>query len=126
LLPGDIISLAAIGASREENEEGKESEETKPSTKPKRKQPTQSIPADCLMLSGSAIVNEASLTGESVPQMKEGISAVASDATTSTAPRLDIDGVHRIHTLFSGTQIVAVEGVSHSFRNLLTEEVSDV
>ena len=46
ILPGDIISI-------------------------KRNKNADTIPADCLILSGSAVVNEATLTGESVPQMKE-------------------------------------------------------
>jgi cation-transporting ATPase 13A1 len=55
------------------------------------------IPCDCLVLRGSAVVNEASLTGESVPQMKDGLSAetVASDPG---AP-LDIDGEHKVSVL---------------------------
>ena len=52
------------------------------------------IPCDCLLLRGSAVVNEASLTGESVPQMKDCLSAetVASDPG---AP-LDIEGEHKV------------------------------
>ena len=62
------------------------------------------IPCDCLILRGSAVVNEASLTGESVPQMKDGLSAetVASDPN---AP-LDIDGEHKVNILYSGTTLM--------------------
>lgn len=49
LLPGDVVS---IGRSSGQNEEDK------------------SVPADMLILAGSAIVNEAILTGESTPQWK--------------------------------------------------------
>lgn len=49
LLPGDVVS---IGRSTGENGEDK------------------SVPADMLILAGSAIVNEAILTGESTPQWK--------------------------------------------------------
>eukprot|EP01059_Diplonema_ambulator_P037534 TRINITY_DN9975_c0_g1_i2.p1 TRINITY_DN9975_c0_g1~~TRINITY_DN9975_c0_g1_i2.p1 ORF type:complete len:1448 (+),score=544.92 TRINITY_DN9975_c0_g1_i2:47-4390(+) len=82
LLPGDIISLAA--------------------TKSKDKQAQESadvIPCDCLLLGGSAIVNEASLTGESVPAMKDA-------APANETKALEMEGVHRIHTLFSGTTLV--------------------
>jgi cation-transporting ATPase 13A1 len=56
------------------------------------------VPCDCLILEGSAVVNEASLTGESVPQMKEGVE-------TEDRP-LDISGRDRVHCLFSGTQLI--------------------
>lgn len=74
------------------------------------------VPCDCLLLRGAAVVNEASLTGESVPQMKEAL--VRQEKTTSPAnnngavvedsERLDITGQHRVHTLFSGCSIVTV------------------
>lgn len=62
------------------------------------------IPCDCLLLRGSAVVNEASLTGESVPQMKDCLSAetVASDP----AAPLDIDGEHKVSVLYSGTTLM--------------------
>jgi cation-transporting ATPase 13A1 len=67
ILPGDIISIspkrsAAVGPAPNNSAE-------------------DIIPCDCLLLRGSAVINEASLTGESVPQMKEAVSA--SDATSS-------------------------------------------
>ena len=61
-----------------------------------------SIPCDCLLLRGSAVVNEATLTGESVPQMKDAASA---DYAAAERP-LDIDGVDRVHVLFSGTSLI--------------------
>ena len=62
------------------------------------------IPCDCLILRGSAVVNEASLTGESVPQMKDGLSAetVASDPSRP----LEIDGEHKVNVLYSGTTLM--------------------
>lgn len=33
------------------------------------------MPCDCMLVHGSAVLNEATLTGESVPQMKEGVLA---------------------------------------------------
>eukprot|EP00750_Incisomonas_marina_P025782 INCI5672.1.p1 GENE.INCI5672.1~~INCI5672.1.p1 ORF type:complete len:1383 (-),score=266.40 INCI5672.1:151-4299(-) len=61
-----------------------------------------SVPCDCLILRGSAVVNEATLTGESVPQMKDAASA---DYSADKKP-LDIDGVDRVHVLFSGTSLI--------------------
>lgn len=48
LLPGDLFSL-------------------------RRSKRNDIVPCDCLLVRGSAVLNEATLTGESVPQMKEGV-----------------------------------------------------
>lgn len=50
LLPGDLFSL-------------------------KRSKKHDTVPCDCMLVHGSAVLNEATLTGESVPQMKEGVLA---------------------------------------------------
>jgi cation-transporting ATPase 13A1 len=65
LVPGDVFSLRNEG-----NEE-------------------VSVPCDILLLHGAAVLNEASLTGESTPQMKEGVTAEGESAKE----RLDITQV---------------------------------
>lgn len=84
ILPGDIISLTKASADEE-----------------------SVVPADCVILSGGAVVNEANLTGESVPQMKEEASA---DHHTADTEPLDIMGAHRIHSLYSGTTLMQHTG----------------
>jgi cation-transporting ATPase 13A1 len=64
------------------------------------------VPCDAIILSGSAVVNEASLTGESVPQLKE---ALIADGAAAKVP-LDINGEHRAHVLFSGTSVMQIDG----------------
>ena len=56
------------------------------------------LPCDLLLLSGSCVVNEAMLTGESTPQLKEPIRS-REDA------QLDIQR-DRIHVLFGGTNVI--------------------
>ena len=65
--------------------------------------PTDAVPCDCLLLRGTAVTNEATLTGESVPQMKDAIKAQPGDDD-----RLDMEGRDRVHTLFSGTSLITV------------------
>ncbi|GER34911.1 cation-transporting atpase 13a1, partial [Striga asiatica] len=78
LLPGDVVS---IGRSTGLDGEDK------------------SVPADMLILAGSAIVNEAILTGESTPQWKVSITGRATDEKLS-AKR------DKAHVLFGGTKIL--------------------
>ena len=65
------------------------------------------IPADLLLLTGRAVVNEAMLTGESVPQVKESIE-VEEEEEQATAKRLDLsDGsTHKRSVLFGGTVLM--------------------
>lgn len=58
------------------------------------------MPADVLLINGTCIVNEAMLSGESTPLLKESIQLLeASD-------KLDVDGAHKNAVLFSGTKIL--------------------
>ncbi len=96
LLPGDICS---IGSS-------------------KGNAPAVYCPADVLLLRGSCIVNEAMLTGESVPLMKEGLEVLGSvDASEPLAAFDGSDKRHAGHVVFSGTQVhtcVPVWGMLHA------------
>ncbi|KAI4326187.1 hypothetical protein MLD38_031525 [Melastoma candidum] len=78
LLPGDVVS---IGRSSGQNGDDK------------------SVPADMLILAGSAIVNEAILTGESTPQWKVSI------AGRGLEEKLSIKK-DKSHVLFGGTKIL--------------------
>ncbi|CAD2222047.1 E1-E2 ATPase, putative [Angomonas deanei] len=57
----------------------------------------EACPVDALLIKGTAVVNEASLTGESTPQLKE--------APDSSDEAMSIKK-HARHMLFSGTQIL--------------------
>ncbi|XP_063934801.1 probable manganese-transporting ATPase catp-8, partial [Zophobas morio] len=74
LVPGDLIHIQG----------GKEDEAT--------------IPCDCLLLEGSAVVNESTLTGESIPLLKEAIAP--------SERNLDAKSEDKIHVLFGGTQLL--------------------
>ncbi|KAF4610180.1 hypothetical protein D9613_010592 [Agrocybe pediades] len=75
LLPGDIISVVRAN------------EET-------------TVPADILLINGTCIVNEAMLSGESTPLLKESIQLL------EPTDNLDVDGAHKNAVLFSGTKIL--------------------
>ncbi|EAU86785.2 ATPase [Coprinopsis cinerea okayama7 len=75
LLPGDVVSVARVSA------------ET-------------TVPADILLVNGTCIVNEAMLSGESTPLLKESIQVM------DTSEKLDVDGAHKNAVVFSGTKIL--------------------
>ncbi|KAF6744001.1 endoplasmic reticulum Ca-transporting P-type ATPase [Ephemerocybe angulata] len=75
LLPGDVVSVARVGS------------ET-------------IVPADILLVNGACIVNEAMLSGESTPLLKESIQLL------EPGEKLDIDGPHKNQMLFSGTKLL--------------------
>lgn len=84
LLPGDLFSL--------------------------RKEKDDVIPCDALILGGGIVVNEATLTGESVPQMKDGLCAahVHKGGDGEEEVLVNIKGVHKAHALFGGTRVLQV------------------
>ncbi|KAF7789236.1 hypothetical protein EIP86_000177 [Pleurotus ostreatoroseus] len=75
LLPGDIVSIV-------------------------RQQSETNVPADVLLVHGTCIVNEAMLSGESTPLLKESIELL------DGSEKLDVDTTHKNSVLFSGTKIL--------------------
>ncbi|KAJ7049439.1 hypothetical protein C8F01DRAFT_1069054 [Mycena amicta] len=83
LLPGDVISLAP-----QQNE--------------------LIVPADVLLVHGTCIVNEAMLSGESTPLLKESIQLL------DAKDRIDVDGAHKNAVLFSGTKVLQASAASQT------------
>ena len=64
-------------------------------------------PCDLLVLRGECIVNEALLTGESVPQTKSSIASLIEAGAAASALSLDPDSrLYHAHVLFGGTEIL--------------------
>ncbi|CAH0490656.1 unnamed protein product [Peronospora farinosa] len=68
------------------------------------------VPCDCLLLDGLAVLNEATLTGESVPQMKEAIGTKMS--SEDLAKQLDMKSADKVHVLFGGTTVMQADTFS--------------
>ncbi len=65
-----------------------------------RQQTETTVPADILLVAGTCIVNEAMLSGESTPLLKESIELLEGDE------KLDVDSTHKNAVLFSGTKVL--------------------
>lgn len=99
LLPGDLMSLVRQKPHFARGEE-----------KGKKKRTVEDeggdiVPADLLLLSGSTVVNEASLTGESVPQMKEGLTEVEDE-------NLSMKFKHKMSIAYAGTKMLQCKGAA--------------
>ncbi|CAM9406446.1 unnamed protein product, partial [Phaeothamnion confervicola] len=101
LLPGDLFSL-------------------------RRTKANDVVPCDCLLVRGSAVVNEASLTGESVPQMKEGLGpALRAGGGQEEALGMKASH-HKVHVLYGGTKILTSNSqVSRKKRELAQVQADD-
>ena len=65
------------------------------------------VPCDMILLRGSAVLNEAMLTGESTPQLKEGVEATYPDLNSAAPLEIDLeDGSHKKNVIFGGTVLV--------------------
>jgi manganese-transporting P-type ATPase len=69
-----------------------------------RTQNETSIPADLLLIKGTCIVNEAMLSGESTPLLKESIEL------REGTEKLDLDVIDKGCILFSGTKVLQSSG----------------
>uniref|UniRef100_A0AAV1VCD1 Cation-transporting ATPase n=1 Tax=Peronospora matthiolae TaxID=2874970 RepID=A0AAV1VCD1_9STRA len=79
------------------------------------------VPCDCLLLDGSAVLNEATLTGESVPQMKEAIGTKMSPE--DLAEQLDMKSGHKVHVLFGGTTVMQAGTSSEGQPGVMSQQI---
>ena len=116
LLPGDIMSLIRIAPHRVKNKDGDDAKNKNDSKNKKRPIMIEDeggdiVPADLLLLRGSTVVNEASLTGESVPQMKEGLAELEDNE------ELSIKVKHKMNVVYAGTKMLQCKGTTDYLSN---------
>eukprot|EP01029_Cantina_marsupialis_P022631 TRINITY_DN552_c1_g3_i1.p1 TRINITY_DN552_c1_g3~~TRINITY_DN552_c1_g3_i1.p1 ORF type:complete len:1297 (+),score=461.72 TRINITY_DN552_c1_g3_i1:60-3950(+) len=73
---------------------------------PNKEDGKDSCPCDCLLLKGSCVVNEAMLTGEAVPQIKESVMSITSEDLNKNLEICKTNPVHRRHVVYGGTRIM--------------------
>ncbi len=66
------------------------------------------FPCDALLLSGSCVINEAALTGESLPQMRRAVNDSMKDEILDITS--DVHQNHRLNIVFSGVQVLQHDG----------------
>ncbi|CAN0026364.1 unnamed protein product [Pylaiella littoralis] len=108
MLPGDLVSLkSGVATAREKNGDGDAKGED--DFEKEASFSVGELPADVLLLRGTAVVDEASLTGESVPQIKTSLVSEPIDFEDV----LDMTGRHSSHVMLSGTTLLdQTDGVS--------------
>ena len=84
----------------------------------RRTEEEQVVPCDLLLLTGHCITNEAMLTGESTPQMKEPVSSKS--VLELSGGSLDINR-DKLHVIFGGTKIL-----QHSNPDNANGQLSDI
>jgi len=104
LLPGDIMSLTRIKPHYSKDNEIEKDQKKKIVSKKVEDEGGDIIPADLLLLRGSTVVNEASLTGESVPQMKEGLTEM------EEGEHLSMKGKNKMNVAYAGTKMLQCKG----------------
>ncbi|KAL3915148.1 MAG: hypothetical protein SGILL_005782 [Bacillariaceae sp.] len=112
LVPGDLISCKQITISAASD---RPRDQTSASNLAQKQQQLNRVPADILVLNGDAVVDEALLTGESVPQLKVPLAVDGNIASGQT--RLDLQE-QKQSVLFGGTTLMVGQTGNSSLSNL--------
>lgn len=106
LVPGDVISLTVADQSHKKSIQQRMSDDDDDDYT--NDSDDKVVPCDALIIKGSCVVNEAMLTGESVPQLKESLRNGDNIDTDIVDIGLEnnIDATWRRHLVFGGTAIL--------------------